>query len=444
VFVLEINDAEIALTRDGEPLYREPGVALVNAERVVFGREALASSRLHPQQSHNEFWQRLNADPVTPAARGAANQADLVYLQLRDIRASIDSEGGSKSRTSVVVAVPATITPGQLAVLLGIAAEAGFEVRTLVDAAVAAACLQPLQGPCLALDVSLHRSVVTHLEIDDEESVVRRGSVDEIPAAGFAALVEGWVDVVADRFVDGTRFDPLRIAETEQQVFDQVIAGIQAGDAEMSIEVVHDEVARRVTVSRTTLAQKSQQRYELLARSIGEPATLAASHRIRRLPGLVAFLQDAGHKLVALPDAAAALGIAKHAALIEPGEGSGGVPGSGARLITSLPTGAADIAATKRRSPTHLLCGNLALPLDADTNARDHPGWSGGGGAFRVRRGSEGFSVVPNADAAVALNGTPIDFEHPAHAGDSVVSGGNEFKLITVLEKGPGDAESEA
>ncbi len=436
MLVLEINDAEIVLGRDGEVLYRQPGVAVVDPDGAVFGHQALARSRLHPQQTHNAFWQRLNADPVTPAGPGVANQADLVYLQLGSIRAAAGLDLPGNDRTAVVVAAPATLAPEQLAVLLGIAHEAGFDVVAIVDSAVAAACLQPLAGRCRVVDVSLHRSLVTQLDIDDaEEAMLCRTAVDEIPAAGYAVLVEGWVDVVADRFVDGTRFDPLRIAETEQQVYDQVVAGIQAGGPELTIEIVHGDVTRRVSVSRHALAEKSRQRYDLLARSIGDPTTLAISHRVQRLPGLASFLQELGHDLRPLSTTAVATGIAEHAARFEPPTGEARGRKAGARLVTALPArreGAS--GAIRRRPPTHLLCGTLAVSLGDDTSAREHPGCMGGSPGFRILRREGGFAVAPSPGAAVSLNGSPIDFEHPAESGDAIVSGGNQFNLITVVD----------
>ena len=331
MLLLDINDTEITLLQDGETLYREPGVAFVSRRDVVFGNEALAQARLHPRQSHNEFWQRLNADPVTPGGRGIANQADLVYRHLQAVRRAIRQP----KRAPIVVAAPSATTPQQLAVLLGIAAEAGFEVQAIVDAAVAATCLHPIATTCRVIDITLHRSVVTHLQVANGQ--VRRGTVDEVPAAGYAALTEGWVDAVADRFVENSRFDPLRIAATEQQVFEQVAAGIKSDQAEFAIHLRHDDITRQVDVTRRTFAEKSEQRYALLARSIaptmiGAPTMLAITERVRQLPGLAAYLQAAGHDILTLPGNAVAAAVAAHAERIVPAEAA-----SGAQLIASLP-----------------------------------------------------------------------------------------------------------
>ena len=436
MLLLEINDTEIVLRRDAELLYRQPGVAFVEHTQVVFGDDAMQKSRLHPQHSHNEFWHRLNADPVTPRGRGVGNQADLVYRQLQEIRRAVSDE-----RPALVVAAPAAVTNEQLAVLLGIVAEAGFDVQAIVDASVAAACRQSWDGPCRFVDVSLHRAMVTQLEFggDGDGAVLRRSAVDEVPAAGFATLLEGWIDVVADRFVDGTRFDPLRIAETEQQVFDQLVAGIGTGTAELTIEVSHDEVSRRISVSRHALAEKSRQRYELLARAIGAAASLALSHRILRLPGLASFLQDIGHTLVPLPDDAVAWTVAQHVSRIVPEPGS--TAHTGARLIASLPVSSSGSSTPpSERIPTHVVCNALAVPIGRDFIANDHPGCRAASPDFRVSRGEGGFRLVPGSEAEIALNNSPIDFEHPVAVGDSIDGGGATFQLIAIIDAEGADA----
>ena len=422
MLLLDINDTEITLNRDGEALYAEPGIALVERGRTQFGSEATAQSRLHPRQAHNEFWQRLNADPVTPAGRGVANQADLVYLQLRAIR-----EAARLDRADLVVAAPSTTTPAQLGLLLGIAAEAGFDVRAVVDAAVAAASTQSLTGSCRVVDIGLHRAFVTQIDLQDGETVAR-GTVDEVPAVGFAALVEGWVDTVADSFVETTRFDPLRIAATEQQVFDQLLSGVRSNGAEITVAVEHDGLSREVNISRRALSQKSQQRYGLLATAIGAPSTLLVTHRVRRLPGVTASLQEAGHQIVALPADAVASAVQRHGEVFAPDAG-------GAKLISSLAllSAPAESAATQRAQPTHLLCGALALPLGDEVNAAEHPASTRQAAGFRILKDGAGFRVVPNADARVRFNGEPLDFDRPVHAGDRIESDGDEFQLIRAV-----------
>ena len=426
MIVLEAHDAEVALLRGDEVVCSQPGVALVDGREVLLGEDALARSRLRPRQTHNEFWQRLNADPVTPKGAGVANQADLVYLQLQALRSALPAEGGA---AKVVVAVPPTATSAQLSLLLGVAAEAGFEVTAFVDAAVAAASSIPFAGPCRLVDLGLHRATVTTLAPAQEEDGVmriRRDAVDEVPAAGLAALTEGWIDAVADRFVESTRFDPLRVAETEQQVCDQVHAGVAQEAAEFAIAIHHGDIARNVTIARRAFAEKAEQRYGVLARAVGEPGVLLLTHRAQRPPGLAAHLEAAGHRVLPLPPDVLPKALAPHAERLA-GQ-------SGVRLVTSLPARATTAAATPAsgRAATHLVCAGVALPLGDELRADEHPAAAGAGG-FRVRRRGDGFSVVPTA-ADVLLNGEAIEFERAANAGDVVRCGGAQFQFVRVLD----------
>ena len=431
MLILEINDVAITLTDDAEVLYREPGVAHVDKGGVVFGHAALRQSRLHPRQSHNQFWQRLNADPVAPPGPGVANQADLVYLHLAAIR----DAANLGERQDIVVAAPPTATTQQLGMLLGIATEAGFRVHAIVDASVAAASRIAHQGPVSVLDLTLHRAFLARLEVRPTAAgalQVHRSTQDEVEAAGYAALLEGWVDAVADRFVEGARFDPLRIAETEQQVFDQVLAGIENHDADYDIDIQHDGVSRHVSVGSRAFAEKSRQRYGLLASAIGAPATLAITDRIRRLPGLAALLQET-HDVIALPANAVAAAIAHHAELVTTPAG-----GTGANFVTALPIDAVDSSQAERRpTPTHLLCDGAAIALRDEIQAAEHPACASGAPMFRIKHDGQGTTVAPDADATVVLNGVRIDFEHPAATGDRVVCGNTEFQLIAIVDTAP-------
>ena len=432
MLVLDINDAEIVLAEDGEVRYAEPGVAFVDDKGAEFGHAALAKSRLHPRQSHSEFWQRLNADAVTPAGRGVANQADLVYRHLLAIRAA----AGLKGRCEVVLAAPAAIKPAQLGVLLGIAQEANISVAAIVDSALVAAG-QHVGAACRVLDVGLHRAVATRLETASAQGgsdalELRRGAFAEAPAVGLAALLEGWVDAVADRFVESARFDPLRIAETEQQVFDQVHGCIERNDGDVAIDVRHGDTSRNVTVPRQALADKSAQRYEVLLGALGRSdgeETLALTARAWNLPGLAQALRQAGYRLVALPANAVAEAVRSFEADICAAE-----PGSGARLVTALPLrqGAAP-AADEAPLPTHLLCNGVAAPLGRTTAAGDHPAYRRDGALFAVRLEERAAVLAPEDGADVLLNGQRVDGERRVHRGDAIRCGGSEFLLVEVV-----------
>ena len=415
MWVLELSDAEVVLSRDGGGVhYREPGVALLERQ-PVFGDAALAAARLRPRQFQCQYFDRMNAEPVVPAAPGVANQADLVYRHLLHIKAA----AGIGDDDELFVAVPSASTPEQLALLLGIAREAKLNVRAVIDAAVAAASSARLPERCKLIDVSLHRAAIMDLAIAEN---ARRDSVREVPEVGLMQLLEGWVDTVADRFVGETRLDPLRIAGTEQQVFDQVYAQIlHEGALELSVGVEHRGGERRIRLSASALADKSAQRYDLLARRIGTATALALTHRAAHLPGLEQRLRALGHRLILLDPDAVRDGIWECADMLRGDEE--------VAFISSLPANM-EAAPPEEIPPTHIVCDAVAVSLGDEFDASRHPRAGAVGNAFRIVRRGSGHHVVPGADAQVLLNEHVLAAETRISLGDSIRCRRHEFTLI--------------
>ena len=424
MWVLELNDAEITLSRDGTVAYQEPGIASLAGRIPVFGNDALATARLDPRRSENQYFARMNGEPVHATAPGVANQADLVYRHLRQIAAVADLDGAA-----VHLVVPSNSTPDQLGLLLGIAQEAGLEVASLLDAAVAAACTASLPAEARLLDVSLHRASVATLVC---ESTVRRVGAEEIAEAGLLRLLEGWVDAVADRFVAETRFDPLSIAATEQQVFDQVYAAVarasNGAPAELTVEVAHRGDTRTVDLPLSVLAAKSAQRYEVLAQHIGGPTTLALTRRAQRLPGLTSLLEGVGHTVVRLDIEASRTGVRASADTLEAGDG--------VSFVSAVPTPdrVAPAPATETPAGTHILCGAVAVPLGDRFDAAKHPAAGDLGAAFHIERREDGHHVLRKGEIPVSLNGKPVAGEATVEPGAVIESGGRAFRIVRVIE----------
>ena len=99
------------------------------------------------------------------------------------------------------------------------AQEAGLTVSGFVDSAVAAVSTCPAPDPVRYLDLHLQHINVTELTVSAE---VRRTRAFEVRECGLSNLLDSWVNLIADRFVRETRFDPLVTADTEQQLYNQV------------------------------------------------------------------------------------------------------------------------------------------------------------------------------------------------------------------------------
>ena len=447
--LLEFNDAALSLYRNGQTVYRQPGIAHAGAERLLFGIEALRIARLHPQQSNQQYLARLNADPLPVPGKLAANHADLVYLHLLELQAflgdgtpqadqqaaaalsqssaadrprrrrwdirawrparhtgkaqpahrdrsssppsagasrqvnrSAPSDGGGQG---LIAAVPGSLTIDQLGVLLGIAQEAGIDIQGFVDSAVLMASTSPPPADAWLLDLHLTRACLTELNVGE---MVTQTSVQELPGCGLISCMDGWANLVADRFVQDTRFDPLHAANTEQQLYDQLYDWAQCGlkDAEESYftaEIRHGGHERQVRLSGADLRGKLMQRFQRLAQKLPGGAHLLVAPRSAAVPGLLPGLGELGFQAEGLAGDALERGFARHANTIASGQ---------LTLVSRLPAGDLEQvpAATSPRRATHVLFESRAWPLDGNPFGLPSVGHAGD----TVRKDGRGFQLI--------------------------------------------------
>ncbi|MDH3641926.1 MAG: hypothetical protein OES38_07500 [Gammaproteobacteria bacterium] len=413
-YVLEVNDSELSLYRDESLEYHAPGIAVVRQGEILFGEPALRLSRTHPRETNQQYFARLNADPLAHPVTRASNHADLVYLHLQELQQIVQ-----QAPAELVLAVPGILSADQLGVLLGIAQECALNVEGFVDSAVVAASLGDLPETTYHVDTLLQRACVTRLENNAE---VRRESAEEVSECGFANLLDGWVNVIADRFVRDTRFDPLHAAETEQQLYNQVYDWVAAGDAtqaEIGIEIDYRDHVRRVELPRSLLEEKAQQRFNQLRDALPTGTHVVLSARSARLPGMKQFLANNGHEFTALPGNAVAMGCTANMADIRS-------PGGQLRLVSRLPRGAAltsgDASARapvrEAPRPTHVLNNNTATRIDAADQI------------LQLSETEAGVMLDPPQDAL--LNGEKLTAQTRLQLGDEITAGSQRFVMIRV------------
>jgi hypothetical protein len=306
---LEINDAGLVLARDGELLAEEPGCAMLDGGTAETGAAAMRRARLKPLYAETRYWQDLGTAPLARPMPAATTHAEVAYAQLATLASALPS-----ADRQLLMAVPAWYTRDQLAVLLGVAREAGFETVGLVDAGLAAAALEPAPEAVLQLELTLHRAVLTVLDHGGE---LRRTRYELLPQHGWLALQQAWLDLIAAAFVRKTRFDPLHEAANEQRLWDSlpgwlatlgsaptVTIEIQAGGVTHSVELAREEFMAAASRIYDGLAHALQR-----ARPAGGPLHLRLSHRLVGLPGFgerLAELRDC--EVTRLPRGAAVLG----------------------------------------------------------------------------------------------------------------------------------------
>ncbi len=399
--ILEFNDLELTVHGGSGTRYQSPAIAIVREEELLFGEQALRLARIHPQQANQQYLNRMNGDPLPTPIRKAANHADLVYLHLKAFADQITDDA--------VLAVPGTLTGDQLGILLGICQEAGINVSGFVNSAVAATSTTATPDQVTYLDVFLQHMLLSDIRINAE---VRHERSFEVRDCGFTNLVDGWMNLIADRFVQETRFDPLHTAASEQQLYNQVYDWVLGahGRTEVAFQVTHDDQQRRVEVPRSQLEQKAAQRIDRLIDALPARQPLVLSGRASRIPGLTSHLQRSGFELIQLAADAVAAGCNQHMSLVRTVD-------TELRLVNRLPNnrGVLNNPPVDQPAPTHLLKAHIAHPL-------------AGAGLPAIEQREGGLYLQPAA--GLTLNDAALTVETRLELGDVIGTSEGSFTAI--------------
>lgn len=445
-----INDAGITLLRGEEIVYREPGFALLD-ENLTTGREAFARSRIDPRRIQHRYWANLGTEPIAVQNFGHLTAADLASRQLEHMW----SAAGGDAR-ELVLAVPSSMQPANLGLLLGIARELSLPVVAMVDAAVAATRREYRGAVPVHVDVSLHATTLTRIAQPGRAQFDRAEVLED---CGLYALYDAWLHVVAEAFVQRSRFDPLHTAETEQMLLDKLPAWIQEASRRerVELELRYGGIDHAAELESLTLMAAAAPFYQRIAsklralyRAEDTPA-LQVTDRVARMPGLADMLEARiGGEVFALEPGATARG-----ALARYREGA--APGEAVRLKRQLPwdrkpAGVSRDQRMRQRAgvPTHLLFGSRAWAIGeaaltvgsqadgarAVVVGTDMPGVSRRHCTVRFLNGQA--VLEDHSRYGTFLNGHRIEGSTVLEVGDTVRVGspGYEFRLITTDEDG--------
>jgi hypothetical protein len=439
---IEAVDAAVIAVREGERLAASPGIALLAPSGPVVGEAAAAAARLQPVIAADRFWTDLSQDAIAGASGRPVSHADLVHAHLGALWRSVAAPGDE-----AVFAVPATLRPHQLGLLLGIARSLAIPVAGVVDAALAACAGLDARPLVLHLDVQMHQALLTELA---GHGILRRRRVEIAPRAGLKSMYAAWAQLVSEAMVRRTRFDPLHHAASEQQLYDRLPAWLDALAAGESVDAAVDSGSGSysATVGReqfTLAAEAWYAQLDDLVRGLhraDEPTTLALSARASRLPALADRLAAAGRlEVVRLPDVAAAAGAAARATDVGPGDPPAlatalprvhVVPGGERRRVASPATHVIQDGRAHAISERGLVIGQgpgegrrIALSGSGEGISRLHCTLERAGGRTRVRDHSRYGTFV---------NGERVQGEAELGAGDRlrVGSPGVVFELVAV------------
>lgn len=433
--LLDCRDTRVSLWRpDGGA--HSPGFVLFADNAYRFGNDAMAQSRLRPRDSSSRYWWQLSTQALKPSLGPARHTADLVHAHLRELH----KEAGAPD--TLALAVSDSMPREQLSLLLGVAQACEFTVSGLVSRSVLLASTSPVsrESRVLHLEVQLNQSIINELTVADGHLQLARST--PLPACGLLALQERCVSAIAAAFIQQTRFDPRRAAQSEQLLYNQLptILSTLAERGEMSVDV--DGHRARITAS--ALSAASDKLLAGLGQVRDQPdLPLLLDPELLNMPG-ISNLNGQTHLL---EDNALWASWQKQHSAVE-------VEGEDVHLIDRLPLTATETVVTQsaavaapaavkatsasatdrakepsrtRQEPntaTHVLLGVKALALRG--------GEVDLGNGYVLRKES-GFWAL-HGDGGL-INGIPSTPHQPLHLGDTLSLGSaGHGRLIEVLD----------
>lgn len=432
--IIELNDSEIRASGDGKILTRDPGYAVLMADRIATGIDAWKIARSNPRETTNRYWSQLNQDSLIIPSRLARHNADLAFSQL----VAIHKDAGRPDE--VLFAVPGSYNREQLSLLLGIVEACPFTAIGLVDSAVASISAVASQGTCHHIDIHLHYAVITTLDVTEH---VTRKVVKVIDDVGISEIYDTCASILSDLFIDQSRFDPLHHAETEQSLYNQIPAllhDLKLTD-EASLEIAFRDKRYHARIPAERILEGLKKHYDRIYRELSGTDYCLISDRLDGLPGFSRQLKNG----FTIGENSVFEGCQKNLEHIRS-------DGPALDFITSLPATVdanpghtvdiiideAEPATGQGNTPTHVLVNNRAWPLEKTIYI------SANGEAGAVRKGNTQCSIqtrhndlalITEGDLAVYLNGNRVNDTAIVSSGDTITIAGSEttIKCIEVL-----------
>ncbi len=357
--VLELNDHAINLYQDGELLSSSPGFVLSLGGQTQFGQSAAEQSRLHPINTHNEFWHRLSMTPLTRPLAHYRHNADIAHAHLLHIAETSDFEG------EVVIAVPGSFHRDQLAILGGVVGKSPFRAAAMMDAGVFYALSHMTgQSRVVFADLQLHQFNLTLLS--HEQGRVRRESVAVVQGAGWSNVANALVQVINDAFIQQSRFNPQHSAFWEQHLYNELtdyLQQIRAGQSDFLVSITTDKATHQARVSVAELVESLQPVFRRITQQLDlllgdSAAPLLLSERAAVIPGLETMLNS--HQSPLGGEQMAQACVAANSTLAKTGSD---VPYVSSWRLDAASTSDKPVATPTRAKATHILLDHVAYPL---------------------------------------------------------------------------------
>ena len=281
--LIDINDGGLTCTDDqGELVYDQPSIAYFNGKILLFGNEALANVKSHPQACASQYMGRLSDETLASPLGEALNHADLIFHHLKKMTTATSIE-------ECAFLIPAYFSDEQLQLLLGIALAVGLTPRGFINSGLARQKANNEPNFYL-LDIGLRQGQLSSVALTD--TMLANTSTANFDSLGLFSIVDTWLKEIANVFLDSIRFDPLHSATTEQQTFDQVLTWVEQGqlpqDARISVDI--DGYSRSAEININKLINQLSLQLDQL--SLTDANHLVLTPRAAKIPMLVDLLES--------------------------------------------------------------------------------------------------------------------------------------------------------
>lgn len=421
--LLEINDIHLRLSDAGRVLYDEPGAALVEPKKLTLGQSGLNAVKLYPAKVHTQFWHRIDQTQVEPKGFAVSSQIDLVYQQLKSIKETsrlADDE-------PIWFAVPGDLTDRQLALLYGSAQKARIGIADFIDYGVLVASTIRTNGRLTFINVGLQRTIITRLQLDDR---VQRTAVSVDPQMGLLPIMNTWIRYCAELFLDSARFDPRKFAETEHQIFSQLLEFVRSDDEHRTLKAEYRGAQHQVEVAKPALIESAKERFGSTLSYLNSKDPVVLLEDRLSIPGLTESLREDGYE-VHLSQLSLLNESLESIASHSKSEGAArafhvNVPRHSKFINNEVEAGQTNSAV----QPTHLLHQAEAQFIGdqltvSDPNANNTV-W------FELNHTTTGLTLVPVTGTTVSINGKVVKAPVGVFAGDSISTAHTDYQLIVV------------
>src|SRR5437660_4343823 len=243
-FAIEPDDRAFALARDGVVLESSPSAVSDGSTGALPGADGWHTVRRLPTTTSTQHAGSVLRDPCPPTGFRALLAAGFARRA-----AAHPPQAGER----VWIAAPAGAGRYGLGALLGVARQLALPVDGFVDAAVVSVAALGGTGPAIVIELGLHHAAATLVERDGGPTCRRRSLSSD--HGGLLGLYQAWLDLINTAMVRQTRFDALRDATTEQQLFEALpelsreamaggvaVAALTAGGERIEMPLTRDQL----------------------------------------------------------------------------------------------------------------------------------------------------------------------------------------------------------